>query len=196
MKRSMLNFIVVLVVLAASGFGLILAQDEPGTPDARGYEDWRYEIETDPTLQLVEPNAEVLRVVDGDTFEARYLDDDREWKVRILGIDTPETVDPRKPVECFGKEASQKMTDLIEGTRIRLDEDPEADEVDRYGRLLRNVILTDGTDVGALMVSEGYAHALTSFPLNAERKVELRELERQAQENEVGLWSPDACANT
>ncbi|MCR4278380.1 MAG: thermonuclease family protein [bacterium] len=190
MNRRLLNFILFLVVLTASGLGLILT-DKPEIPvDAIGSES---SIGNADQFVVLEPNATIVRVVDGDTFIAILDGEDREWTVRMLGIDTPETVDPRKPVQCFGKEASQKLTDLIEGTHVRLEGDPEADEVDKYGRLLRNVFLTDGTDVNALMIQEGYAHELTSFPLNAERKAELRQFERDAREGELGLWNPETC---
>jgi len=190
MNRRLVHFILFLVVMATGGIGLILADDTGKPTDVIGQEMPLY---TNEDFVVLEPNAQIVRVVDGDTFKAVLDGEDREWTVRMLGIDTPETVDPRKPVQCFGKEASQKLTDLIEGTRVRLDADPEADELDKYGRLLRNVFLTDGTDVNALMVQEGYAHELTSFPLNAERKVELRQLERDAKASNRGLWAPDAC---
>jgi micrococcal nuclease len=127
-------------------------------------------------------------VVDGDTLVATLDSEPGEWTVRLLGIDTPETKDPRKPVECFGKEASQKLTELLSNQRINLQADPEADEIDKYSRLLRNVFLADGTDVNALMVSEGYAYVYLSFPLNTQRKTELRNLQKDAQENLRGLW--------
>lgn len=141
----------------------------------------------------VEANATVLRTVDGDTFVARLDGEDGEWKIRMLGIDTPETVDPRRSVACFGKEASKKLAELLTGTRVRLESDPQADERDKYGRLLKNVILEDGTDVNAFMVREGFAHAYLSFPLNPARKRELKGLEALAKAASAGLWSNGAC---
>lgn len=139
-------------------------------------------------------NAEIVRVVDGDTFVAKLDNEEAEWTVRMLGINTPETVDPRKPVECFGKEASNRLKELLPaGSRILLVADPAADERDKYGRLLRNVFLADGTDVNAAMVLDGYAYAYLSFPLNQERKNELYNLEKEAEFLEKGLWSPKAC---
>lgn len=141
-------------------------------------------------------NAFVARVVDGDTIAADVDGTTDQVKVRFLGVNTPESVDPRRPVECFGKEASAFLKHLIEGKRVSLVSDPEADEVDKYGRLLRNVVMEDGTDVNAYLVEEGYAFAYTSFPQNAERKAELLRLEREAREAERGLWSPDTCKET
>jgi len=141
-------------------------------------------------------NAFVSRVVDGDTLIA-ILDSEpgKEYRVRLLGINTPETVDPRKPVECFGKHASAFTKKLLTGKRVSLAADPQADEMDKYGRLLRNVYLEDGTDVNALLVKEGYAQAYLSFPLDKDRKTQLRQLEQEAKDNERGLWALGICAN-
>lgn len=141
----------------------------------------------------VETNATVVRVIDGDTIIAN-VDGIGRATIRLLGVNTPETVDPRKSVECFGKEASAfTHRTLAEGLRVFLAADPRADEVDKYGRLLRNIILEDGTDVNAMLVREGYAYAYTSFPLTPERKRELTMLQDEAKELMRGLWSPDAC---
>ncbi|MCC7522793.1 thermonuclease family protein [Candidatus Uhrbacteria bacterium] len=138
-------------------------------------------------------NAVITRVVDGDTVEAR-LDTGDEATVRLLGINTPETVDPRRPVECFGKEASNYMKQMVDGQRVRLDADTQADDIDKYGRLLRNIVLDDGTDINARMVRDGYAYAYIDFPLNKNRKAELVRLEEEARTAERGLWSQETCA--
>ncbi len=137
-------------------------------------------------------NAFVSRAVDGDTLEAT-LDDGTVVKIRMLGVNTPESVDPRRPVECFGKEASKHMAELVAGKRVLLAADPQADEVDKYGRLLRNVFLEDGTDVNAAIVRDGYAHAYLDFPLNKQRKIELARLQDEAEAAKRGLWNPEAC---
>ncbi|MBU1348440.1 thermonuclease family protein [Patescibacteria group bacterium] len=142
---------------------------------------------------VVEANATVTRVVDGDTFHVTFDAEPGDWTIRMLGVDTPETVDPRKEVQCMGKEASDFMKGLLTGRRVRLEADVQADERDKYDRLLRNVLLEDGTDVNALLVRQGYAHAYLSFPLAPERKVELRDLQEQAKADTVGLWNPESC---
>jgi len=142
---------------------------------------------------VVQTNAMIVRTVDGDTLVVKYDGQESEARVRLLGINTPEVVDPRKPVECFGKEASAHMHAILDGKRIRLDEDPQADNIDKYGRLLRNVVLSDGTDVNAAMVRDGYAYAYLSFPLNPARKQELKKLENDARMAQRGLWSPMTC---
>lgn len=138
-------------------------------------------------------NAFVVRVVDGDTLVAKLDNAGSEVKVRLLGINTPETVDPRRPVECYGKQASDFAKNLLQNQRVKLEADPEADEIDKYGRLLRNIYLADGTDVNAEMIRQGYAYAYVSFPQNAKRKAYLRSLESQARQNERGLWDPNTC---
>lgn len=138
-------------------------------------------------------NTFVIRAVDGDTLEVRLDGIVDPAKVRLLGINTPESVDPRKPVECFGKEASKHTAELVGGKRVRLEADPQADEVDKYGRLLRNVFLEDGTDFNAGLVKDGYAYAYLSFPLNKQRKMELSRLQSEAEAAKAGLWNPDTC---
>lgn len=148
-----------------------------------------------PPIASTTTNAFVVRAVDGDTLEVRRDGETDPIKVRLLGVDTPESVDPRRPVECMGKEASAFTASLTNGRRVQLEADPEADEVDKYGRLLRNVILDDGRDLNALLVREGYANAYLSFPLNSARKVELSHLEQEAKAGERGLWNPEFCGN-
>lgn len=139
-------------------------------------------------------NADVLRVIDGDTIVVNIDHQEGEWTVRLLGVDTPESVDPRRPVQCFGKEASGAMAELLNHKRVRLEADVQADERDKYGRLLRNVYLENGMDVNAWLVRRGYAHAYLSFPLTPLRKRELSQLQATAREKSVGLWSPRTCA--
>ena len=141
----------------------------------------------------IKTNATVVRAVDGDTLVARFDGEAKDVTVRFLGINTPETVDPRKPVQCFGKEASKHVHALIDGKRVLLVADPQADDVDKYGRDLRNVVLADGTDLDAQLVSDGYAYAYLSFPLNPLRKRELKDLQENAKMAQRGLWSPTTC---
>lgn len=137
-------------------------------------------------------NALVTKAVDGDTLHVR-LDDGTDATIRLLGVNTPETVDPRRPVECFGKEASAFTKAMTDGKRVRLEADPQADEVDKYGRLLRNVFLEDGTDLNAALVGEGYAYAYIDFPQDKTRKAELTRLEEDAREQKRGLWADGVC---
>ena len=121
----------------------------------------------------------VERVVDGDTIKLSTGE-----RVRLIGVDTPETVHPRKPVEYFGKEASAFTKRLCEGKVVRLEYDQTTR--DKYGRLLAYVYLEDGTFVNAEIVRQGYGHAYTKFPFKYME--EFREYEREAREQKRGLW--------
>jgi len=137
-----------------------------------------------PTPSALE-QALVLRVVDGDTIEV--LLGGEELRVRYIGIDTPETVDPRRPVGCFGKEASARNRELVEGKAVALEKD--VSETDRFGRLLRYVWLQDRM-VNARLVEEGYATAST-FPPDVRYAERFAALQAEAQEAGRGLWG--AC---
>lgn len=122
----------------------------------------------------------VERVVDGDTFVLGTI-----GKVRLLGVDTPETKDPRKPVQYFGKEASDYLKKLISGKKLRLEYDQQ--RKDRYGRTLGYAYLENGTFVNANLVEKGYAHAYIKYPFRYMEQ--FVELERKARTKFVGLWA-------
>ena len=121
----------------------------------------------------------VERVVDGDTIIVGGV-----GRVRLIGVDTPESVDPRRPVEFFGEEASAFTRRLVEGKRVRLAYDWE--RTDRYGRTLAYVYLPDGTFLNAEIIRQGYGHAYTRFPF--EHLERFRQLEREARQTGRGLW--------
>lgn len=147
----------------------------------------------EPTAVTSSTNALVVQVVDGDTIKVLIDGSNATDTIRFLGINTPESVDPRRPVECFGKEASAKLKGLLDGQRVLLVEDVLADNRDKYNRLLRNVFTADGLDVNAYMVREGYAQAYVSFPQDPARKKEIRALEAEAKEAQRGLWNFSTC---
>ncbi len=129
-------------------------------------------------------SAHVIRTVDGDTLLVTMADGTEEY-VRLIGIDTPETVDERKKVQCYGPEASARMKELLEGKSVVLEAKPDEDR-DDYGRLLRYVSF-DGKDIGAQMLEEGYAKSLcAAFP--HPRCSEYEELERGAVSAGRGRW--------
>ena len=129
------------------------------------------------TAQVVE------RVVDGDTIIVRDV-----GRVRLIGVDTPETVHPSRPVEFFGREASAFTKRLVDGKRVRLEYDQQ--RTDRYGRTLAYVHLPDGTFVNAEIIRLGYGHAYTRFPFKYLER--FRGLERDAQRAGRGLWGSAA----
>ncbi|OGY26947.1 MAG: hypothetical protein A2Z11_02730 [Candidatus Woykebacteria bacterium RBG_16_43_9] len=129
----------------------------------------------------------VTRVIDGDTIEIEGGE-----KVRYIGIDTPETVHPSKPVQCFGKEAALKNKKLVEGKRVRLEKD--VSETDKYGRLLRYVYLPRGKAgvgevfVNKILVQDGYAFSST-YPPDVKYQDIFSKAEKEAREADRGLWS-------
>lgn len=135
---------------------------------------------------LPPPFTKVMKVVDGDTVEI-----ENGKLVRYIGIDTPETKHPTKGVECFGKEASEKNKELVEGKVVKLEKD--ISETDRYGRLLRYVYLQEPTAtapalfINEYLVKEGYAHAVT-FPPDIKYSDHFLELQKNAREQKKGLW--------
>lgn len=128
----------------------------------------------------------VIHVNDGDTIIVR-MPGGQEETVRLLGVDTPETKDPRKPVQCFGEAASRHTKERLAGQSVRLEPDPTNTDRDKYHRLLRYVYLPDGTLYNAELIRDGYAFAYTIFPLI--KSEEFRSLERAAREQNRGLWA-------
>jgi micrococcal nuclease len=132
----------------------------------------------------------VKKVIDGDTIEIeRY---GKAEKVRMIGIDTPETLDPRKPVQCFGKEASDKSKDLLSGGRVRLEFDPIVGEKDKYNRLLAYV-WSDNELVNLKLIKEGYANEYTYGSQSYKYQNEFKNAQAVAKESSIGLWSPQTC---
>ena len=132
----------------------------------------------------------VVRFDDGDTVTVDM--NGTQETIRFIGVDTPETHDPRKPVQCYGKIAADFTKGLIGNQSVRLQADPLDTNRDRYGRLLRYVYLTDGTLVQQKLITEGYGFAYTYFPF--ERAAEFSDYEQAAKVASKGLWS--ACQIT
>lgn len=133
----------------------------------------------------------VRSVVDGDTMKIER--DGRLVTVRIIGINTPESVDRRRAVECFGKEAAARATQALLGASVTLERDTTQADTDRYGRLLRHVVFADGRQFGEMMIAEGFAYEYTYDAPYAyqQRYKDAQSLARQQQR---GMWAPDACA--
>lgn len=136
--------------------------------------------------------AHVTRVVDGDTIYIDWDDtpEDDHLDVRLIGIDTPETVDPRKAVQCGGHEASAYTTTHLDGQAVVLEGDSSQDDVDRYDRLLRYVWLPNGTLFNEQLVRQGLAREYT-YNLPYRYQAEFLAAQAQAQDDGAGLWS--AC---
>ena len=115
--------------------------------------------------------------------------------LRLIGMDTPETVDPRKPVQCFAQEASAKAKEILMGKRVRIEADPSQGERDKYDRLLRYIFLEDGTSYNKLMIEEGYAHEFT-YATPYKYQSEFKAAEASARENKRGFWGDVCDGNT
>ena len=121
-------------------------------------------------------------VVDGDTLVLEGGE-----RVRLIGVDTPETVHPSKPVEQFGREASDFTKRMAQGKRVRIELDPEGDTRDRYGRTLAYVILPDGRSLNLEIVRHGYSYAYSRSPFS--RMEDFWAAEEEAREKGRGLWA-------
>jgi micrococcal nuclease len=135
--------------------------------------------------------ATVLRVVDGDTFIVNL--NGVSTTTRLIGVDTPESVDPRQPVQCFGREAAARTRELIDGQTVTLEFDASQGRYDRYGRLLAHVRLADGTLLGQQLIRDGYAFEYT-YRLPYRYQESYRAAQQQARSDLSGLWAPEACA--
>ncbi len=143
-----------------------------------------------PEVEIATSSAQVTRVVDGDTIKVSV--GGKEETVRLIGINTPETVDPRKPVECFGPQASEEAKKILTGQSINLESDSSQDSRDKYGRLLDYVFLADGTNFDLFMIRQGFAREYTyKYPYKYQQEFKLAQ--QQAMNEKLGLWS--ACAN-
>jgi endonuclease YncB( thermonuclease family) len=164
------------------------------TPQANSPSASAQTVSTPSPTQTVAPSQSslvpVTDVVDGDTLKVSLNGETQT--IRLIGIDTPETVDPRKPVQCFGKQASDKAKATLAGQKVRLESDPSQGDVDKYGRLLRYVYLSDGTFFNEMMVAQGYAHEYT-YDTPYKYQAEFKADQAAAEKAQLGLWSPSTC---
>jgi len=135
------------------------------------------------------PEKKVIRVIDGDTFEI-YIDRKLE-KVRMIGINNPESVDPKREIECYGMEASDKLKKLIQGKIVRIEQDNTQDDKDKFGRMLRYVFI-DNENINKKMIKEGFAFEYT-YKKPYKYQKEFQKEEMFSRENKVGMWSQENC---
>jgi len=145
-------------------------------------------------LDLCGPQCFAELVLEFQLVDGLAVDDDtlileNKVRVRLIGVDTPETKHPRKPVEYFGKEATAFTKKMVQGKRVRLEFDQADAHIgykDRFRRTLAYVFLQDGTFLNAEIIKKGYGHAYTRFPFKY--MDEFRRYEREAKEQNRGLW--------
>ncbi len=129
-------------------------------------------------------------IYDGDTISILYKS--RQKTIRLLGIDTPETVDPRKPIQCFGEQASLKTKELLNNRSVSLVFNLNREQKDKYNRYLGYVYRDDGLDINKYLIEHGYAKEYT-YGKSYDRQKEFRKIEKQAKEKSIGLWNTDNC---
>jgi len=177
-RRFFFSFVVLLLLL---GLGLALVW----TVKNQGW--W----EKSTRIAQSQPGFySVIRISDGDTITVNMNGNLEE--IRFIGVDTPETHDPRKPVQCYGQEAADYTKKLLVGQKVRLQADSLNTNRDRYNRLLRYVYLADGSLIEAKLIAEGYGFAYTLFPF--EKASEFLSYEHLAKQTGRGLWA--ACQVT
>lgn len=177
-KRAISTCIAAIVLFSYILFGYI---NEPISPD-------QSQPQPTPTPEASASGAlaRVSRVVDGDTIQLETGE-----RVRYIGVDTPESVDPRRPVECLGKEASEKNKEFVKGQEVRLEKD--VSDKDGYGRLLRYVWVGN-TMINELLVRQGFAQVAT-YPPDVKYQERFLLAEQMAREEKIGLWA-DECNPT
>jgi endonuclease YncB( thermonuclease family) len=149
---------------------------QPGRPDADADRS-RYHQQT----------FKVVHVVDGDTLDLDAPDGDHDYtRVRLWGVDTPETKDPRKEVMYYGPEAAAFAREAAQGRMVQVGLEPFKPTRDKYGRLLAYVYLPDGKMLNEELIERGFGYADTRFEHVMKKRFE--QLEKQAQREKRGLW--------
>lgn len=133
---------------------------------------------------------QIIKVVDGDTLTIDL--NGKSETIRLIGMNTPETVDPRKPVECFGIQASNMAKELLTGKRVYIEMDPTQGERDKYGRLLAYAYREDGFFFNKSMILSGYAYEYT-YDIPYKYQNEFKLAQKDAETNQRGLWAPGVC---
>lgn len=190
-RRSTVGLVTIGVLVGLGIIGLVALRANPAADDAAAGPTPVSASATvrSPTPSSVDPAPDratypVLRVIDGDTV--RVLIDGRDESVRVIGINAPETD------ECWGSEATQAAKRLLEGATVALTADPTQADRDRYGRLLRYVVLPDGTDFGLRMISGGNADEYTYHDPYANQQA-YRDVDAAAAADGEGLWNVATC---
>lgn len=132
----------------------------------------------------------IIEIVDGDTVKVDYHG--KTETVRLIGIDTPETVDPRETVQCFGQEASSRAKELLKGKSVQLESDTSQSDRDKYNRLLRYVLFEDSTNFNKQMIAEGFAYEYT-YQVPYKYQQDFKNAQTEASNTSKGLWSPSSC---
>lgn len=176
MSKRRLQRIVISLVLLAAGSTTYYVQSHNQAQESA----------PSSTINLQQPGYyKVTHVSDGDTVSVDM--NGKTESIRMIGVDTPESVKPNSPVQCFGREASDFTKKHLSNTTVRLDADPAGDNRDRYDRLLRYVYLQDGTLWNQKLIEEGYGFAYLSFQFS--KQADFAASQAKAKDAKLGLWS-------
>jgi micrococcal nuclease len=177
-KRRLQRLIISLVLLGASALTYYLQQHPAQQQQASK--------DTPQVMGVQQPGYyKVTHVADGDTISVDMSG--KTETIRMIGVDTPESVKPNSPVQCYGKEASDYTKQNLNGQSVRLEADPTGDNRDRYDRLLRYVYLQDGTLWEQKLIDQGYGFAYLSFQFT--KQADFAALQAKAQDAKLGLWA-------
>ncbi|MFZ2555846.1 MAG: thermonuclease family protein [Minisyncoccia bacterium] len=193
----MIGAIVTLLVLVAGAFGVGTQwKEEPEANTASvaaSIEDdtatTSEEVDEEESTESEQELFDVIKVVDGDTIAVSM--NGKSETIRLIGIDTPETNDPRTGVQCFGKEATAKLKSVI-GTRVSIERDAGEGERDKYDRLLAYIYSEEGTMLNKYLIAQGYAYEYTYDDAYKYQK-EFKAAQVDAKAKKRGLWASDAC---
>jgi micrococcal nuclease len=165
--------------------------NEESNSSTTGKENTQGQNEREFARAQAQTTAKVTRVIDGDTV-AVQMNGGEEAVLRLIGIDAPETNHPSKPVECFGRQATKKVQEMLTKKQVVLAFDDSQGRYDKYDRLLTYIILPDGTNINKAMIKRGYAFEYT-YNTPYKYQDEFKTAERSAQANKRGLWAEDTC---
>jgi len=148
-----------------------------------------YSVMASPSSTSV--NATVARVVDGDTIDVQDSAGQTS-RVRLIGINAPESVDPKTKVQCYGEQSAVDATALLLGQSVRLEVDSTQGDKDIYGRLLRYVYLQNGTLANDYFITHGDAKEYT-YKTSYQKQALFKQDQALAKASQAGLWSPQTC---
>lgn len=188
MKKNV--FFLILIISGISGATIFLQKEiarwEPKEPVIP------VSVKESPQQEIMQSEffSPVTRVIDGDTIIVDIHG--MQERIRLIGVNTPEAVDPRRTVECFGKQASQFLKDTLEGKSVSLATDPTQGDHDKYGRLLRYVFLEDKIFINKIIIEKGYGHEYT-YRIPYKYQKEFKQAQENARLEGRGLWAPNVC---
>lgn len=175
-KRRLKRSIITLILFSISALAYYMGTHPPAQP-----------AKTEVAGVTQPGYYHVVGVSDGDTVKVAM--NGKTESIRMIGVDTPESVKPNSPVQCYGQEASDFTKKELTGKTVRLETDPIGDNRDRYDRLLRYVYLADGTLWNQKLIEQGYGFAYLSFQFG--KQADFAATQAKAQETKAGLWA--AC---